>query len=351
MGTEKIRIAVLGAGFIGKIHLEKFAMLPDVILQGVYDPAGRLASEAAAKAGARVVYDSAEAAFESRDVDAVVLAVPNRLHADMAVKALEAGKHVLLEKPMAVELAQAAAIAAAARRTGLTLMIAHQKRWNWAVRRVLERLDRGELGRIYFAKAIYLRRRGIPGWGSWFTRMRESGGGPLIDIGVHVLDLALFLMGGPKPVSVFGSTFAEFGPRKKGLGSWGTPDPQGYFDVEDMASALVKLDNGASLTLDVSWAANLEECNEVRIAGTEAGAFVRDDGGGYFESERDVPIPPQPREYDARVELSRHFIDCVRNGRKPIANQDTGLAVTAVIDAIYRSSKSGKSVEIDWSAL
>jgi predicted dehydrogenase len=351
MGKGKTRLAVLGAGFIGKVHLEKFSKLPDVSLAGVFDPSQGLAVKAATKAGARKVFDSAEAVFESRDVDAVVLAVPNKLHADMAVKAMEAGKHVLLEKPMAINLTDSARIARTARRTGLTLMIAHQMRWNWSTRHVLERLGRGELGRIYFAKAFWIRRSGIPGWGSWFTRMEEAGGGPLIDIGVHVLDLAMCLMGCPRPVSVFGSAFAEFGPTKKGLGTWGTPDPTGYFDVEDMASAFIKLENGASLTLDVSWAANLEERSGVQIAGTEAGAFVRDDGGSYFDSNSGIPIPRQPKGYDARIELSRHFIDCVRNGKKPLANHETGLAVMAVIDAIYRSSKSGKSAEIDWSSL
>jgi predicted dehydrogenase len=355
MHKGKVRLAVLGAGFIGKVHLDKFGKLSDVSLAGVYDPITDLARQAAAKAGVEKVYESADAVFESKDIDAVVLAVPNKLHAVMAVKALEMGKHVLLEKPMAIDVTQAADIVKAARRSGLTLMIAHQMRWNWSTRQVQERVQKGELGKIYFAKAVYLRRNGIPGWGSWFTRMNESGGGPLIDIGVHVLDLVLGLMGSPKPVSVVGSTFAEFGPRKLGLGTWGTPDPSGYFDVEDLASAFIKLDGGASVTLDVSWAANMEARNEVQILGTDGGAAVRDNGGAYFGqsfgSTFDIPIPPQPQDYDARVELSRHFIECVKNEKKPICNEETGFAVNSVIDAIYRSSKSGKAVDIDLSVL
>src|SRR5690606_33152769 len=117
--------------------------------------------------------------------------------------------------------------------SGKVLMVSHQMRWDWLPIQVREQVDRGELGRIYTAKTGWYRRKGIPGWGAWYTRQDEAGGGPLIDIGVHMLDTAFFLMGDPKPVSVYGSTYAEFGPKKRGIGTWGTPNWDGYYDVED----------------------------------------------------------------------------------------------------------------------
>ncbi len=141
-----------------------------------------------------------------------------------------------------------------------------------------------------------MRRKGIPGWGTWFTQMKKSGGGPLIDIGVHMLDLSMHLMGDTKPVSVYGSIYSEFGPKRKGIGSWGTPDWNGLYDVEDLATALIKMENGTTLSLDVSWAAHMDTDNQpyVHLLGTEGGASIKGPNGKLmtemFDRTVDVPV-------------------------------------------------------------
>lgn len=217
-----------------------------------------LAHERAAQYGIPAVAGSPEELIMRDDVDAVIIAVPNHGHAPLAIYALEMGKHALIEKPMGLNAVAAKEIVRAQKRTGRSVMVAHQMRWEWLSLQVRQQIERGELGRIYTAKTGWYRRKGIPGWGTWFTQQSLSGGGPLIDIGVHMLDLAFFLMGEPKPVSVYGAAYAEFGPRKKGIGTWGKPDWNGIFDAEDLATALIKMEDGSTLTLEVSWAVHMD---------------------------------------------------------------------------------------------
>ena len=352
-----IRMGVVGAGFIGKVHLGQFGSVEGVTLEGIYDPLEGAAAAAAREYGVNKVYESDTQLIESSEIDAVVLAVPNKLHAPLAVKALEAGKHVLLEKPMALSGTLAADIVRAQKKAGTVLMIAHQQRWEDLSLKIKAQADAGEFGRIYNAKTAMWRTCGIPGWGSWFTRMAESGGGPLIDIGVHAVDLAMYLMGNPKPVSVFGSTYAEFGPDKRGIGSWGTPQWDGVFDVEDLATAMIKMEDGSTLTLEVSWAANTDPSNGqlLHLMGTEGGVsmypgramFIHQKFGQTCTTE----IKPNPKAANARDLLSRHFVECISTGTQPISDGLSGLKNNMILDAIYASAKSGDVVKLDWSVI
>ena len=240
MNNGVVRLGVLGAGFIGRIHLRCFSNIEGVELAGLFDVDKELAAKAAEEYQVEKIYDSSDVIIEDEDIDAVVLGVPNKIHKPLAIQALKAGKHVLLEKPMALNGTEAREIYQAQQQSGKLLMMAHQMRWTWTNREIKKIIQKGALGKIYNVKVGWFRRKGIPGWGSWFTRMAESGGGPLIDIGVHMLDLSIFLMGNPKPISVYGSIYAEFGPRKEGLGTWGTPNWDGFYDVEDLATALIR---------------------------------------------------------------------------------------------------------------
>lgn len=351
--TGKVRIGVIGAGMIGNEHLKVFGQLEDVEIAGVADASLQAAESRAREHGVKA-YETPEALLDDASIDAVVIGVPNRYHAPLAIAAMERGKHVLLEKPMAINEQAAREILETQRRTGRVLMMAHQMRWSGIARAAKAKIDAGELGRIYNAKAGWLRRKGIPGWGSWFTRMDEAGGGPLIDIGVHMLDLTLYLMGNPKPVSVFGTTYAEFGPRREGIGNWGTPDWNGYYDVEDLATALIKLDNGATLSLEVSWAAHsagLPEQPFVHLMGTEggigivgnAGTFVTHRDGQVVEEE----LKPADGEADRHL-LARHFAECVREGKEPIAPALSGYVNNRILSAIYESSRTGGEVKLNW---
>jgi len=349
-----VKIGVIGAGNIGNVHMKQFAAMKDQCeLVAVTDAYLPLAEARAKEHGIPNVYPSAEALLAS-DVDAVVVAVPNKFHAPVANLALDAGKHVLLEKPMGIDLESAKSIVRKQRETGRIVMIGHQMRWEWLAEKVKRQVDRGELGRIYTAKAGWYRRKGIPGWGTWFTRMDEAGGGPLIDIGVHMLDLSLYLMGDPKPVAVSGATYAEFGPRKKGIGTWGTPNWDGYYDVEDLATAFIRMEDGRTLTLEVSWAVHMDTNSTpfVHLMGTEGGVALYGNRGKFvtekFDAAMEIELTPPENDEGSRKRLSDHFLACVREGAQPITSVMTGYTNNLILDAIYRSSKTGKEIALDW---
>ncbi|MFC0214672.1 Gfo/Idh/MocA family protein [Paenibacillus chartarius] len=351
----KIRLGIIGAGNIGNVHMEVFSKIADSVqLAGVTDVFAPLAESRAKQHNIDKVYATADEMLADPGIDAVVIAVSNEWHAPIAVKALQAGKHVMLEKPMAINLEAAKTIVKAQRESGKVLMIPHQLRWESVAMQVKEQADKGSLGRIYHAKAGWVRRKGIPGWGTWFTQMSKSGGGPLIDLGVHMLDLSLYLMGNPKPVSVFGAAYAEFGPRKRGIGTWGKPDWNGVYDVEDFATALIRLDNGATLTLDVSWAALTDTDNQpyVHLLGSEGGASLRGSSGKLmseqFDREATIELSVPGQDEGSRVRMSRHFVECIRNNSEPITSVMSGYTNNLILDAIRRSSETGREVMLDW---
>ncbi|MFC5453053.1 Gfo/Idh/MocA family protein [Paenibacillus aestuarii] len=349
-----IRIGIIGSGNIGNVHMEVLKQIPDAQIAAVTDVYLPLAEARAKEHQIEKVYATTEQLLADESIEAVIIAVSNEWHAPIAVQALQAGKHVMLEKPMAINLESAKQIVEAERKSGKVLMIPHQLRWESLSMQVKQQVEKGALGHIYHAKAGWVRRKGIPGWGTWFTQMEKSGGGPLIDLGVHMLDLSLYLMGNPRPVSVYGATYAEFGPRKKGIGTWGTPNWNGRYDVEDLATAMIKLDNGATLSLDVSWAALVETDNQpyVQLLGSEGGASIRGTKGKLlaelFEREADVDLSIPDQDEGPRVRMAKHFLACIREGKQPITSVMTGYTNNLILDAIYRSSHTGREVQLDW---
>ena len=355
MENQKIRIGIIGAGAIGNVHLSTFSKLTDsIVLQGITDAYLPLAEQRANEYKVKQVFTSAEELIHDSNIDAVIIGVPNKWHAPLAIQALKAGKHVLVEKPMGIDSEAAKEIVRAQRDSGKIVMVGHQMRWQWQIQQIQEQVEKGSLGKIYHAKTGWFRRKGIPGWGSWFTTKSEAGGGPLIDIGVHMLDLGLYLMGNPKPVSVYGSTYAEFGPKKKGIGTWGTPNWDGQYDVEDLATALIKMEDGSTLSLEVSWAVHMDTSNSpfIHIMGSEGGASL--DGNKakilteQFDRAIDLELSPNEHEEEERIQLSRHFIECILEEKQPITSAMTGLTNNLILDAIYESSKTGREVILDW---
>ena len=347
-----VRMGFIGAGSIGRVHMRAFAQAEGVQLAGVTDVYREAADRAAAEHGIAEVYDSAEALLRSRSIDAVVIGVPNRWHASLAVLAMRESKDVLLEKPMGIDAAAAEKITDAQRQTGRILMVSHQWRWEWLSMTLREQVEQGRFGRLYAVKAGWFRRKGIPGWGTWFTQKNQSGGGPLIDIGVHLLDLSLWLMGNPRPVSVSGATYAAFGPARRGIGSWGRPDWNGTFDVEDLAMAMVRMEDGSLLTLDVSWAVHMATDNQpfIHLLGTEGGAGWHLSRGRLFTEQdsqaTETDIAPPQQDEGSRVRLTAHFLQCVRERVQPLTSVATGLTNNRILDAIYQSSASGKEVTL-----
>lgn len=352
MKNDQIRVGYIGAGGISRVHLEAASQLPhDVSMAAICDINERLAMEKAEKYAIPHVYTDYRKILESEEIDAVVVTLPNFLHAKVVTDALEAGKHVLCEKPMASNAADAKAMVEAEKKSGKKLMVSLNNRFRSEAQWLRQNIASGGLGQVYYAKTGWVRRRGIPVWGAWFSNRELSGGGPLIDIGVHTLDLTLWLMGFPKPVSVVGKTYAEFGPRQKG-GWHGRPMiPDAPFTVEDLASAFIQLENGVTIVLEASWASHIEkEETYVQLLGQDGGVrWSFDQEFKWFKEENGVPfdIVPQFAKNDERLDLLSDFVSSIKEDRAPTSTAEQGLIISQILDAIYESSKTGKQIFIE----
>jgi predicted dehydrogenase len=346
MSGERLNVAVIGLG-IGRWHAESYRDTSNARLVALCDvDANRLAS-GRERYGVEKTYTSYEALCDDPTVDAVSVCVPNHLHAPISIYALEHGKHVLCEKPLANSVANAEAMVAAARRSGRVAMVAMKFRYTPEAVTIRRLVEDGELGEIYYGWTTYLRQLGgIPGMGGWFTRKPMSGGGPMIDNGVHFLDLLWWLMGCPTPTRVSGATYAKFGPRGKGASGWNRVPMPEEFSVEDLATAMIRFDNGASVLMDNGWAGFVPgETIGVRLMGTEGGATLWPYGVTGESDGKVVDRTPDASQTDAPSQF-HHFADCALNGKTPISSFENCLEVTRMLDAVYRSAEAGTDVPI-----
>jgi len=250
--TEKLRVGIVGAGtIVERGHLPGYQCHPLTEVAAICDPNEERARKVAQEYGIPQVYADYCQMLELEKLDLVSVCAPNALHAPATIAALETGAHVMCEKPMALSVEEAKAMISAAERTGRRLTVGFHNRFRPECQILKSLADQGTLGEIYYARVSMLRRSGIPGYGSWFTDKKLAGGGSLMDSGVHGLDLVLWLMGQARPSSILGVTFREFGTRGQGLGGWGADIYRGLhqFDVEDLAVAMVRFENGAVLIL------------------------------------------------------------------------------------------------------
>jgi predicted dehydrogenase len=288
-------------------------------------------------------------------VDVVDICTPNVFHSEIAVAALEAGEHVFCEKPDAVSVAEATRMRDAAKASGKLLMVMRNNRFRPEVRWLRQHIQAGGMGELYTGRCGWIRRRGIPGKGGWFTTKALSGGGPLIDLGVHMLDLAVWLMGDPKPVAVTGATYCKFAKDEASdsvHSAFGEKKAGGTFDVEDLATGFVRFANGATLQIEFSWASNIEaEKNFVELRGTKAGFNLDGDTLKLFTERDGAMYDVQPRNYP-RLKVGGHgghlyhFIDCVLGRDKPINTPQDGLNMIKVLTAVYESAQKGKEVQL-----
>lgn len=348
---RKLRFGVIGAGQIGLHHMEALRRCDRAELVAVAESNRERLDEAAERHRIAAKYADYRSLLNRDDIDAVSIALPNHLHASVAIAALRAGKHVHLEKPMALNARQAAHVIATAKKMRRVLMVGQNMRFARDSQMLKLFIERGALGEIYHARAWWIRRAGIPRIGSWFTQKKFAGGGALLDIGVHVLDLALHFMDNFRPAAVTGITHARFGPRGLGSGGWGMSevDKKAVFDVDDYAAALIKLEGGKSVVLEVAWAAHLPEPSHgVQLYGTNGGGSVfpaqiyrRSGGTSAYEV-----ITPESMKLPYPEERLHHFADCVLDRKKPMVAPEQSLAIQKILDAIYKSSKSGKEVRL-----
>ena len=344
---DKVRVGIIGSGGIAQgQHMPAFAKQPSAEIVAVCDANETAAKDAAKKFSVPHVFSDYKQMLKSNGLDAVSICTPNYLHAEPAIAALQAGIHVIVEKPIAMNAGEASAMVEAGRKAGRKLCVIQNHRFGAAGACMKRFTSAGDMGEMYFAKVTATRRRGIPGWGV-FTQKDKQGGGPLIDIGVHALDLCLWLLGHPKPVAASGQCYTKFGTRDGLVGLFGAWDPKIY-TVEDFAIGLVRFDNGSTLVLESSFAANIEhDVFNVEILGTDGGCQLSP--LKMFREERQTLLDvtpvflPQIPGHETEIRL---FVESIINDTAPPVPGEEALMTTKILDAIYESSDAGREVAI-----
>lgn len=353
-----VKIGVIGCGGIanGK-HLPALSQIEEVEFAAFCDIIEKRAQKAKEEYGNvnSKVFKDYEEMLASTKLDVVHVLTPNNTHKTISVAAMEAGNHVMCEKPMAKTSEEARQMIEASEKAGKKLTIGYQNRFRTDAQYLHEICQEGELGEIYSAKAHAIRRRAVPTWGV-FLDEEAQGGGPLIDIGTHALDLTLWMMGNYKPKYVVGNTYHKLSETKNAANAWGPWNPED-FTVEDSAFGFVVMENGATIYLESSWALNSLEVKEAKttLMGTKAGADM-DDGltingedhgllydkkiqletGGvdFYDEEGDDP---------ALLE-AKSWIYAVNNNTEVVVKPEEALMVTEVLEAIYQSASTGAPV-------
>ena len=356
---KKLRVAVIGVGGIAQNqHLPAYEKIDNVDVVAVCDINEPRVKMVAEKFNVPKDCTDYKEILEMDNLDAIDICTPNYLHSVIACAALEKGLHVLCEKPDAVSVAEAEKMKAAAEKSGKCLMVIRNNRY-WPTSGFLKKfIGDGKMGEIYAARCGWQRRRGIPGRGGWFTTKAQSGGGPLIDLGVHMIDLAIWLMGNPTPVAVSGCTYNKFANSDDISDSaesrYGDRNKDGIFDVEDLAMGFIKFDNGACMQIEFSWASNIENENFfVELRGEKAGSSwcsldqkLKIFGESYGTTTDFIPNIDNtrgPRIHELNI---RHFADVVLNGAEPMFVPQQGVNMIKILEAMYKSAEDGKEVRL-----
>ena len=349
-----IKVGLVGAGSIAEEHVKHYKVLENANLEAVCDINLEKAKKFAEKHGIEKVYGSVDEMLANCELDAADVCVWNCSHAECSIKAMKAGLDVLCEKPMAYNVEQAEEMLKVSKETGRLLMIGFVLRFFQDTKVIKDYIDNGYFGELYYTKATYLRRHGNPG--GWFGNKKLSGGGPVIDLGVHVIDQTRYLMGNPKPVSVYAATFDKLTCRKhlkNGL-EWTPVDSTGddVCDVEDMGVALIRYDNGAVTLLETSYDLNGEDNTSKQIFGTKGGAELAGEPK-FFMEMNDILVDVSPQMNNIREGVYgkssflgeiEHFINCIEGKEECIAPAEDGVVIMKILDAIYESARTGHEV-------
>lgn len=352
---DKLRVAVIGNGNISGVHIPSYKNNARVKLVALCDCNEKVLQAAGEKYGVTALYTDYNELLKRDDVDAVSVCVWNNMHAPITIAALKAGKHVLCEKPMALNDTEAREMEAAAKQSGKKLMIGFVRRFGKDTDIVRDFIHAGNVGEIYYAKATYIRRNGNPG--GWFGDKKRSGGGPLIDLGVHIIDQVRYFMGNPKAVSVYGATFRKLGNRINIKGnreyrsvSAGQND---VCDVEDLASAMIRFDNGAVLAIETSFSLNVgKNEGKLELYGTKGGVKLDPEFSLYTEVNdylADVTLPMSTTSEFGEMFQNEidHFVSAILDGTPVKAPAEDGVELMKILTAIYKSAETGHEVVID----
>lgn len=368
MRDDKLQIGIVGCGGIAnQKHFPALKTQADkvdiVALCDIVEERAVKAAEEFGSENAKVYTDYTEL-LKDKTIDVVYVLTPNVAHSPITVAAFEAGKHVLCEKPMAHNTEAAQKMMDAWKKSGKKFTVGYQNRFRSDTEALKKACEEGKLGEIYFAKAHAIRRRSVPTWGV-FPDKAKQGGGPLIDIGTHALDLTLWFMENYKPVSVVGSTFEKLGPLKESaatntFGPWDTES----FEVEDSAFGYVKMEDGSAIFLESSWALNIKDTREASttLCGTKGGAEIENDANhdhrllfngttGGVLTEEVVSDTGKVDFFEAgggspEVKECIQWIDAIVNDQEPLVKPEEAFVVTKILDAIYQSAATGSEIKL-----
>lgn len=352
---SKVRIGLVGAGNIGKAHLSSYKKVEEAEVVAICDIDLEILNETADLYGIEKRFTSIEDMIANVELDAVDVCVWNCNHASCTINALNAGLNVLCEKPMSYTLDEAKEMLEVSKKTGKVLMLGFVTRFTPDSIVAKDFIDGGVLGDIYYGEATYLRRHGNPG--GWFSDYSRSGGGPVIDLAVHAIDNIRYLMGSPKPVSVYAITDNKLGPRhhlKTDVG-WkpkGASDKD-ICDVEDFATALVRFDNDATILIRASYDMHDESSNGKKLLGTKGGLiFGKSDAPTIYTEMCNYMVDITPQTNNLKVGKTgmdaemQHFVDCCLGKCECTATAEDGYIVMQILDAIYRSAETKHEVII-----
>lgn len=350
---KKLNVGIIGTGWPGQQHALAMGQIAEAGLYACAEVDAERRSAFEKQFQPEKSFASYEPLLRDPSLDAAIICLPNFLHFPASLAALQAGKHVLCEKPPTLNAAEMKVLREEANKRKLLYYFSRQFRFTPAMRMAKETIEKGRLGQIYYASATFIRSRGIPvGIGNWFTEKKRSGGGALIDIGIHALDAVWYLMGSPRPVSISAKVFRNFDHLAN------VP----VFDVEDAAFAFIRFENGAVVQLETSWAGNLtddvpprqyfgqELVNSV-IYGTKGSVRLRpltlfEDRDGQVVS---VPLEASEDEPSGFVFQLRNFFKAINGEAVPVNNADQAVALMEIIDGVYASSELGREVPITQS--
>lgn len=356
--AKTFKIGFIGTGGISHAHAKGYKKVDGVeIVAGCdikQDALDRF-SDAWGK-DIRQYKDYREMLRKEKDIDAISVCTPNGVHMAPTIAALQAGKHVIVEKPMAMNTKEAKAMHEASKKAKRHLTIGFQWRFDHRSRMIRKQIESGEFGKILYVRVQALRRRGIPNWGV-FGQKKLQGGGPMIDIGVHCTEMAHYMMGAPKPVTATGNTWTYIGDKPmKALCTWPNWDYKTY-TVEDLAVGMVRFADGAMMTIESSFCAHIEKDEwNVQIMGEKGGAVwesgkVFKDLDGYMWNMQSPCLGggggadglDWSNIFNVKM---RNFVECARDGKEDIAEGIHGVYVQQILDGVYGSAAAGKEVAI-----
>ena len=350
-----LKTAVIGLGSISEYHINPYIKHPEVELAALCDINEKRLAEKGEAYGVDRLYTDYRELLNEADIDAVSICTWNETHAEIAVAALKAGKHVLVEKPLSMTVEQALTVQKAAEESGKVAQVGFVRRFGSNTQVLKRFINGGDLGEIYYAKASILRRLGNPG--GWFSDKKRSGGGPLIDLGVHMIDLCWYLMGKPKPVTVTGNMYSRLGNRShiENLSFYKASDYNAELnDVEDLTNALIRFENGASLYVDVSFTLHAKQDEvSVKMFGDKGGAEI--EPKFLLVSEKyDTILNIDPQVDHAGFDFVQafdnevnDFVQCCEGEKEVLAPVSDGVEVMKMLSAVYESAEKGKEITLN----